>query len=181
MSTLKRITYPVGKAEYDGPGNFSAIKRQIKKDLGRERSISEKTIHSIIVACFTEAGLGRLLRENKSFNIPRLGKFHLPEGIIKKRKEELKEKKKRKLEYTRERLEKYQQKRKFLDAFDKINKRRAEKGWEPLKLEDFIVWYKKIEWPKYSPRVRDKVKTDYNGRKWKPYVMFCRPYKRKKQ
>ncbi len=180
MSISRKITYQVGKTDYDSPDTFVGIIRQIRKDLGRN-AIPESTIKSMIVAAFGLWGLGSLLRKYENFNIPRLGKFYLPATVKKKKMKEIKEKKKLKLEQTYKRLLKYQQKRMFLDRFDKINKRRKKNELEPLRLNDFIVWYKKIEWPKYSKKVRDKIKTDYNGRKWKKYVMFCRPLPEKRK
>ena len=168
---------PVAKASYEGPGNFHEIVRQIRSDLREKRNIVPETfIRSVIIAVFTEAGLGTALRENKNFNIPGLGTFKIMPQELRRRIEKERIRKEMEPIETLKRLEKYQQKRRVLDAFNKVNRTRAKNGYEPLKLEDFIVWYKKIPWPEYDKKF--KIKVDYEGKKWRKYRHFkTRPKK----
>lgn len=168
---------PVGRAKYEGPDSFAKIVEKIRNDLNNINNVvPEKYIRSVILAAFTEAGLGPLLIKNDDFNIPGLGLFKITPQELRRRVEKERIRKELEPVKTLERLQKYQQKRKVLDAFYKINKKREKNGYKPLKLEDFIVWYKKTPWPKYDKKF--KIKTDYEGKKWRKYRHFnTRPKK----
>lgn len=125
-----------GRSKYDGPKNHRAIIMQIHKDC--KQAMSYDFINRVVGLFFSKHGIFKYLYRDENFRVPHLGSFYLSKKGQRKRAR-LKEMaiESARLSHNRK-VSKYMKKMRARNAFDKVNKNRAEIGMEPLKFNTFI-------------------------------------------